>query len=202
MNPDDVAAFRCARILVLLDVVHDDLPDGIDAERIGVYDFLAAHPLLLIGADDADSVVLRLAGFDDRAVAYASAAHRLAAAQLHLPRDLAVLVGAGLVRVTAAGRIRYRLTDEGRTSALRVNAAYAASYRRSAHMVTRRLRRLSGHRLREVVRRSVAQSPLTADGRLHPAYLDPAPDPPDPASDPPRPGSGDVSPIPPAKDIR
>ena len=156
MNPDDVPAFRCARLLVLLEQLHDDVPDGIDAERLGVYDFLAAHPLLLVGADDPDQLVLRAAGFDDRAVAYASAGQRLAASLLRLPRDLAVLVGADLVQVTAAGRIRYRLTAGGRAAADGLNAAYAASYRRSAHIVIRRLRRLSGHRLREVVRRSVA----------------------------------------------
>jgi hypothetical protein len=157
VNPDDVAAFRCARLLLMLDLVREESPEGIDAERLGVYDFFAAHPLLLTrDPDDPDRMTLLLAGFDERALAYASPAQRLATAQQNLARDLAVLIGTGLVEMRAAGRIRYRLTAEGQAAAQGLNAAYASSYTVAGGMVLRRLRRLSGRRLRSAVRRCTA----------------------------------------------
>ena len=165
MNPDDVTAFRCARLMLLLDLVHDDLPDGIDAERIALYDFFAAHPLLLArDQDDPDRLSLRLAGFDDRALGYASAGQRLATALQRISGDLTALTSAGLVGMAAAGRVRYRLTPEGRSAAAALTASYAVAYRTAAGIVVRRLRRLSGRRLREAVRRCTVASPA------HPAY--------------------------------
>ncbi|MFG2039732.1 hypothetical protein [Dactylosporangium sp. NPDC048998] len=150
MTPDDLTAFRQARILLVLAGAGEE---GVDAERLGVYEFLAGHPLLLARAeDDPDRTALRLAGFDDRNVAYASPAQRFVTAQLHLGRDLAALVARGLVRVTAAGRVTYRLTDEGATMASRFTAMYAQSYITAVRIVIRRLRRLSGRKLREGLR--------------------------------------------------
>lgn len=167
MNPDDAAIFRCARLLLLLDLVRDDAPGGLDAERLGVYDFLASHPLLLARSDgDPDRTALRLAGFDDRAIGYASPAHRLATAQQRLGRDLTMLVGEGLIAMTVSGRIRYRVTEKGRAAASGLNATYARSYTTAARVVVRRLRRLSGRRLRETLRRCTAASPG------HPAFSD------------------------------
>ena len=166
MTPDDLAAFRCARLLLLLDVAAAESPEGLDAERIGVYDFLAAHPLLLVSdEDDPERMTLLMAGFDPRAVGYASAGQRLATAQQRLGRDLSLLVGEGLATVSAAGRVRYRLTDDGRSRADALNATYARSYTLAARIIIRRLRRLSGRRLRDAVRRSIAAAPL------HPAHL-------------------------------
>lgn len=154
MNPDDVAAFRCARLLLLLDLLHDQDPGGTDAERLAAYDFLAAHPLLLARADDdPDRLRLRLAGFDDRAVGYASPGQRLATAQQRIARDLGLLVAQGLAAVEVAGRVRYRLTADGTRAAGLLTATYAVSYRMAARTVVKRLRPLSGRRLREVVRR-------------------------------------------------
>ena len=160
MNVDDMAVFRCARLLLLLDLIRQDSPEGVDAERIGVYDFLDAHPLLLAREeDDPDRMTLLTAGFDDRALGYASAGQRLVTAQQHLARDLAVLVRSGLVTMAAGGRIRYRLTDEGRAAAAHLTATYARSYTTAAAIVVRRLKRLSGRRMRETLRRCI-----------HPAY--------------------------------
>ncbi len=146
MNPDDVSVFRQARLLLVLDCAGEPL----DAEHLGVYDFLAAHPLLLARADDdPDRTALRLAGFDEQSVAYASPAQRYVTGQLRLSRDLAALVGRGLVQVAATGRVTYRLTPEGASMAARFTAMYAQRYRTAARIVVRRLRRLSARRLRE-----------------------------------------------------
>jgi hypothetical protein len=154
VNADDLAVFRGARLLLMLSVVAEESPDGLDAERLGIYDFLAVHPLLIARAeDDPDRLTLRLAGFDDRALAYASAGQRLATGLLRLRPDLAVLLRTGLVEMRADGRIRYRLTPDGRAAVERLNAGYAESYRLAARFVVRRLRRVSGRRLRESVHR-------------------------------------------------
>jgi len=161
MNPDDMAVFRYARLLLLLDLVQQDVPEGIDAERLAVYDFLAVHPLLLArDPDDPDRLALLLAGFDDRALAYASAGQRLATAQQHLTRDLTMLVRWEMVSMAASGRIRYRLTAHGRETAHQLTAAYAHSYTTAARIVTRRLRRLSGRKLREALRRCITAVPI------------------------------------------
>ncbi|WP_432841144.1 hypothetical protein [Dactylosporangium sp. CA-092794] len=149
MTPDEVSAFRRARILLVLAVAEE----GVDAERLGIYEFLAGHPLLLARAeDDPDRTALRLAGFDERTVAYDSPAQRFVTAQLHLSRDLTALVTQGLVRVSAAGRVTYRLTDEGVDIASRFTAMYAQTYITAVRIVIRRLRRLSGRKLREGLR--------------------------------------------------
>ncbi|MFK3980632.1 hypothetical protein ACI2K4_09695 [Micromonospora sp. NPDC050397] len=172
MNPDDIAIFRHARLLLLLAEAGRATPDGIDAERLGIYDFLAMHPLLLARReDDPDRLTLRLAGFDDRAIAYASPSQRFVSARLHLTRDLTDLVGRKLVRVTAAGRIRYRLTPDGASMASQFTAMYSQSYVTAARIVIRRTRRLSGRKLREGLREWLTMSPDRPDQRLHPAYL-------------------------------
>ncbi|WP_327003634.1 hypothetical protein OHA72_52680 [Dactylosporangium sp. NBC_01737] len=159
MTPEDVSVFRQARVLLVLQCAGEPL----DVEHLGVYDFLAAHPLLLARAeDDPDRTALRLAGFDDRAVAYASPAQRFVTAQLHLAGDLAALVGRGLVQVTATGRVTYQLTPEGASMAARFTAMYAQLYRTAARIVIRRLRRLSTRRLREGLRQWLLPAPSSA----------------------------------------
>ncbi|HKT02965.1 MAG TPA: hypothetical protein VJT31_25825 [Rugosimonospora sp.] len=170
MRPDDTAQFRHARLVLLLLVVAEWDHGGVDAERLAIYDFLAEHPLLLARrGDDPDRFALRLAGFDDRALAYASPAQRFTAARLCLARDLAALIGQGLVRVTAAGRVRYRLTPEGVAVANQFNSTYAHAYMTAGRIVVRRVRRLSGRGLRENLRQwltPVADMPV---GALHAA---------------------------------
>ncbi|GAA3198865.1 hypothetical protein ACFO1B_02345 [Dactylosporangium siamense] len=159
MTPDEVAVFRQARLLLALQCAGEPL----DAEHLGVYDFLTAHPLLVVRDEgDPDRTALRLAGFDERAVGYASPAQRFVTAQLHLSGDLAALVGRGLVQVTAAGRVTYRLTPEGVSMAARFTAMYAQRYRTAARIVIRRLRRLSARRLREGLRQWLVPAPSSA----------------------------------------
>ncbi|WP_433219251.1 hypothetical protein ACQP00_14695 [Dactylosporangium sp. CS-047395] len=157
MTPDDLSAFRRARLLLVLAAAGEP----VDAERLGVYEFLAGQPLLLARAeDDPDRTALRLAGFDDRTVAYASPAQRFVTAQLSLGRDLAALVNQGLIAVTAAGRVKYALTEEGTGMAGRFTAMYAQSYITAVRIVVRRLRRLSGRKLRENLRQCLLPVPV------------------------------------------
>ncbi|WP_422769892.1 hypothetical protein ACN28C_24615 [Plantactinospora sp. WMMC1484] len=171
MNPDEVAVFRQARLVLLLAASAERAPEGVDAERLGIYDFLAAHPLLLARReDDPDRLTLRLTGFDDRSVCYASPAQRFVSGQLVLARDLADLVGRGLVGVTVSGRIRYRLTPAGESMASRFSAMYSQAYVTAARIVIRRTRRLSGRKLRENLRQWLS-TPGRPGGQLHPAHL-------------------------------
>jgi len=168
MNLDESATFRQARLLLVLSVSADWDPDGVDVERLGVYDFLAVHPLLVARQDDdPDRLALRLAGFDDRAVAYASPAQRFVTAQQFLGRDLTVLVDSGLVAMIVAGRVRYRLTAKGSNLAGLFTAMYSQSYVTAARIVIRRARRLSGRKLRESLRYWLTALPhLLSDERV------------------------------------
>jgi hypothetical protein len=176
--PEEDAVFRQARLVLLLAAVDD----GVDLERLGIYDFLAANPLLLARDEtDPDRLPLLLAGFDDRALSYASAPHRFVSRQLSLRRDVDTLVARGLVELTGDGRIRYRLTDAGRTLAGQFSARYSQAYTASARIVLRRVRRLSGRKLRENMREWLTvvavPRPGRLGGRLDPAHvidLDPA----------------------------
>ncbi|WP_205752784.1 hypothetical protein [Cryptosporangium phraense] len=160
MNPDDEPVFRCARLLLLLDLVRERTANGVDVERLGIYDFFAAHPLLLVAEPaDPDRTTLRLAGFDDRAIAYTGAGQRLVTTQQRLPADLTALISSGLVEMIVDGRVRYRLTEPGQQAAARLTAAYAHSYRLAARIVLKRLRRLSARKLRQTVRSRTAALP-------------------------------------------
>lgn len=186
MIPEDDPVFRQARLILLLAAAGE----GLDLERLGIYDFLAEHPLLLAREEtDPDRLPLLLAGFDDRASSYASAPHRFVSRQLSLPQDIEKLVASGLVEVLTDGRIRYRLTDAGRTLAGQFSARYSQAYTAAARIVLRRVRRLSGRKLRENMREwlTVVAVPHHGrpGGRLDPAHvidLDPAAE--GPASNP------------------
>lgn len=172
MNPEDSTTYRLAKLTLLLAVVSESTPGGVDAERLGTYDFLATHPLLVAHHDaDPDRLALRLAGFDDQTLAYASPAQRFVTGQLRLGQDLAMLVARGLVAVTIAGRIRYRLTAEGMIIARQFTAQYSHSYTVAARIVIRRARNLSGRKLRENMRNWLKASSNPPSGRLDPADL-------------------------------
>jgi hypothetical protein len=142
-----------ARLLLMLVAVDEAHPLGVDAERLGIYDFLAANPLLLAREwNDPDRPGLLLAGFDDLALAYASPAQRFVTGQLQLPHDLAGLLALGLVNRTITGRIRYTATERGRVLAAQFTSMHALAYRTAASVVVRRLRRLSERKLRTELR--------------------------------------------------
>ncbi|MCP2297578.1 hypothetical protein APR11_004013 [Nocardia amikacinitolerans] len=151
--PEDDVVFRLAQLLLLLAAMQRLRQPGISLERLGCYDFLVANPLLVLtDENDADRKRLLMAGFDGRALSYASPAHRFTTRRERLQHDLALLIAYGLVAPTVDKSVLYLVTPAGRDLADRFTAVYARSYRLSADLLIRKLARLSDKRLREAVR--------------------------------------------------
>ncbi|WP_431969598.1 ABC-three component system middle component 2 [Nocardia sp. bgisy134] len=151
--PEDDVVFRLAQLLLLLASLQHLRQPGISLERLGCYDFLVANPLLVLtDENDADRKRLLLAGFDGRALSYASPAHRFTTRRERLQHDLALLIAYGLVAPTVDKHVLYLVTPAGEDLAGRFTAVYARSYRLSADLLIRKLARLSDKRLREAVR--------------------------------------------------
>jgi hypothetical protein len=150
--PEDDVIFRLSQLLLLLASLDRLGQPGISLERLGCYDFLVANPLLMLtDEDDPDRRRLLLAGFDGRALSYASPAHRFATRRERLQHDLALLVGYGLAEPTVNKSVLYAITGDGLELAGRFTALYARAYRLSADILVRRLSRLSDKRLRDAV---------------------------------------------------
>ena len=125
---------------------------GISLERLGCYDFLVANPMLMLTDEaDPDRTRLLMAGFDGRALSYASPAHRFATRRERLQHDLALLLAYGLVAPTVDRGVLYAITGDGLEVAGRFTALYARAYRLSADTLLRRLSRMSDRRLRDAV---------------------------------------------------
>jgi hypothetical protein len=151
--PEDDVIFRLAQLLLLLASLPRLGQPGISLERLGCYDFLVANPLLMLtDENDADRRRLLMAGFDGRALSYASPAHRFTTRRERLQHDLALLVAYGLVAPAVDKAVLYAVTHAGLDLANRFTAVYARSYRLSAEILVRRLSRLSDKRLSEAVR--------------------------------------------------
>ncbi|WP_238162203.1 ABC-three component system middle component 2 [Micromonospora endolithica] len=150
--PEHDTVFRLAQLVLLLDAAAQFHPDGVPLERLGVYDFIAANPLLMASAeDDPDRLELLMAGFDDRALSYASPAQRFATRRERLQHDLALLLAYDLATTAVRGHVLYRLTSAGHELTSRFTAMYAHSYTLAANIVMNRLRKVSDSRLRECI---------------------------------------------------
>jgi hypothetical protein len=126
---------------------------GTTLERLGCYDFLVSNPMLVLTDEsDTDRTRLLMAGFDGRALSYASPAHRFATRRERLQHDLALLVAYGLAAPAVDRGVLYAITDDGAELAARFTALYAQAYRLSADILVRRLSSMSEKRLREAVR--------------------------------------------------
>lgn len=157
--PEDDVVFRLAQLLLLLTTLHDKGIRGTTLERLGNYDFLTANPLLMLtDEDDPDRTRLLLAGFDGRALNYASPSHRFTSRRERLQHDLALLVAYGLAAPTVDRGVLYAVTPSGRELAARFTAAYARAYRVSADIVVRRLARATDKKLREDVQKWITIS--------------------------------------------
>lgn len=151
--PEDDVVFRLAQLVLLLASLRELNLPGTSIERLGYYDFLVANPMLMLtDEDDRDRKRLLMAGFDGRALSYASPAHRFTTRRERLQHDLALLVAYGLVTPAVDKSVLYAATDEGVELAGRFSAVYARSYRLSAEILLSRLRRFSDARLREAVK--------------------------------------------------
>lgn len=167
--PEDDVIFRLAQLLLLLATLDDQGIHGVTLERLGNYDFLTANPLLMLtDEDDPDRTRLLLAGFDGRALSYASPSHRFTGRRERLQHDLALLVAYGLAAPAVDRGVLYAVTSSGKELADRFTATYARAYRTSADIVVRRLARASDKRLREDLQKwitisSVSTRPEAAD---------------------------------------
>jgi hypothetical protein len=150
--PEDDVIFRLAQLLLLLASVDHLGKPGVSLERLGCYDFLVANPMLVLTDEaDPDRTRLLMAGFDGRALSYASPAHRFATRRERLQHDMALLVAYGLVAPAVNRSVLYAITIEGLELAGRFTALYARAYRLSADILVRRLSGMSDRRLREAV---------------------------------------------------
>lgn len=152
--PEDDVVFRLAQLLLLLTALERTKQPGVALERLGYYDFLTANPLLVLtDTSDPDRKRLLIAGFDGRALSYASPAQRFTTRRERLQHDLALLVAYGLVTPTVDKSVLYSVTAAGVELAGQFTAIYARSYRLAAEIVLRRLSKLSDRALRESVRK-------------------------------------------------
>jgi len=151
-RPDDHAEFRLAQLLLLLEVCSEK-EARLELDRLGVVDFLAANPFLLISDTDRSFHRLRLAGFGAHSLTYAAPGHRFATRRSRLQHDIALLVAYGLATVRIGdGRRYYTMTESGALLAGALSSTYADAYRLSAAEVLNRVRKLSDRALRREFR--------------------------------------------------
>lgn len=164
-RPDDLLLFRVARLMLLLDVAATlKLRKPVDIERLGLYDFFAANPFLVIGDDETARQQVSLAGFSSYDLSYQSSGHRYANRRARLRNDLAMLVGYGAATASVEGqRVVYRVTDHGRELVSELTTLYAIAYRGSAEIVLSRLDKLSDTRLRNEAKQWLNDERLLID---------------------------------------
>lgn len=153
VSPWDAEAhevFRLAQLVLLLSVTAEVQKPVSNVDRLGYYDFFAANPFVVIPAgetprDRTERLALKLAGFTEGQLSYASTGQRWVSRRRRLQHDLSLLVAYGLVSLHD-GKIT--LTDSGHSIAENLATVYADAYRTSAQLVVRRLATLSDARLR------------------------------------------------------
>ena len=163
-GPEESQAFRLAQLLLLLSVASDVNVTIATLDRLAAFDFLAANPFIAVSTgtanDDRDRLRLRLAGFSDQQLAYASTGQRFISRRERVQQDLALLIAFGLVAIRSGG---YSLTTSGRENAERLQSLYAETYREGAAVVLRRLGRLSNLRLSKQMESWLGRSWLLID---------------------------------------
>jgi hypothetical protein len=163
-SPEDRQVFRLAQLVLLLEVADDNDVAVSTIDRLGFYDFFAANPFLVTSGSDnrdaADRLTLRMAGFTNRQLSYASTGQRFVSRRQRLQHDLALLFAYGLATVGSRG---YVLMPAGRTVATALTSVYADAYREAARVVLRRLGRLSDRQVAENAQRWLGQSWLLID---------------------------------------
>jgi hypothetical protein len=126
---------------------------SLEIDRLGIIDFLAANPFLVIPETEKAFDRLRLAGFGAHSLTYAAPGQRFATRRSRLQHDIALLVAYGLVTVRVSdGRRKYFMTRLGHEIAEALSSTYADAYRLSATEVLARAGRLSDRALRQQLR--------------------------------------------------
>ncbi|MCC8245059.1 ABC-three component system middle component 2 [Saccharothrix luteola] len=163
-GPEDRQVFRLAQLTLLLEVAGEEQAPIRSVDRLGFYDFFSANPFVVLSGDDrrdvADRLTLRLAGFSDRQLSYASTGQRFASRRRRLQHDLSLLVAYGLVTIESGS---YELTMIGGALAERLTSVYADAYREAARVVLKRLKRLSDNNLKKNAEEWLGKSWLLID---------------------------------------
>ncbi|RFA06684.1 hypothetical protein B7R21_18980 [Subtercola boreus] len=164
VNPEELGVFRCARMLVLFAVAKRDGRRLASVDRLAFYDFFADSPWVVVSGerriDIADARALKVAGFSQTQLSYASTGPRFASRRQRVQFDLAQLVAYGLVSSEGA---EYEITELGQDREQRMYSSYADAYRVSAGIVLRRLSSLSLTRLQTSVEEWIGHSWLLLD---------------------------------------
>lgn len=162
--PEDREVFRLAQLTLLLEVAETQRVQVRTVDRLGFYDFFSANPFIVTSGEEdrdvADRLALRLAGFSDRQLSYASTGQRFASRRRRLQHDLSLLLAYGLVAIGPRG---YLLTPSGRTIAEGLTSVYADGYREAARVILRRLGRLSDRGLAQSAAAWLGRSWLLID---------------------------------------
>ncbi|MFJ2727782.1 ABC-three component system middle component 2 [Streptomyces collinus] len=162
-RPDDDPAFRLAQLLLLLEVI-DAHGWTVGLDRLGMLDFFAANPFLIIDDGDAAYKRLVLAGFAAKPITYASPGQRFATRRSRIQHDLALLVSYELAKVQVRDGFRtFVITPKGTAAAQELRSLYADSYRNSAEVIGSRLKRLSDKKLQENCRTWLRADPALLD---------------------------------------
>ena len=162
--PEDHQLFRLAQLVVLLEVAGELGKAIVTVDRLGFYDFFAANPFAVLDdqkpKDRNEAVRLRLAGFLEGQLSYASTGQRFVSRRRRLQHDLALLIAYGVATATSEG---YLLTSLGSEVGSRLSSVYADSYRVGARVVLQRLGSLSDRKLLSAAQQWLGQSPLLID---------------------------------------
>ncbi|MDQ8706655.1 hypothetical protein RCO28_29895 [Streptomyces sp. LHD-70] len=162
-RPEDQEEFRLAQLLLLLETANfTKLVPSI--ERLGVLDFFAANPFLLVQPEEDEYRDLVLAGFSVKPLTYASPGHRFVTRRARLQSDLALLVAYGFVEpATGDGYRVFRITESGSDAAGQLSSIYALAYRESVEVIAKRLRKVADSKLPEFCRKWLNADPAMLD---------------------------------------
>ncbi len=163
LRPDDVPQFRYAQLLLLLAEARE-LALNLDLHRLGVTDFAASNPLLILEANEMNYRRLRLAGFTDHPLTNAAPGQRYVTRRERLVTDLTKLVSYGLIRLRSVDARRiFAITDAGGEFANRLISVYADAYRASARMMLPRISRLNDAQLERELATWLRADPVMFD---------------------------------------
>ena len=163
LRPDDVPGFRYAQLLLLMAEARK-LAISLDLHRLGVTDFAASNPLLILESDELNYRRLRLAGFTDHPLTNAAPGHRYATRRERLVADLTRLVSYGLVRLGAVDARRiFAITDVGAEFAGQLISVYADAYRASARLMLPRISRMNDAQLERALAGWLRADPVMFD---------------------------------------